>query len=903
MFKVGQRWFSEAEPELGLGTIIEVVDKQIKVAFNASEEERTYGSKTAPLKRLHYSVGDEIQTSEGTKHIVTEAIDNDGLMTYLCGETKIDEAFLKADLNFSKPHDKLFAGAFDEPALFNLRYESFLKKRAYQQFKHKGLLGSRVRLIPHQVFLSGSISERMNPKVMLADEVGLGKTIEAGLVLNSLIEKHKVHRALVIVPDSLVYQWFFELQNKFNITAKTMSLTDELGIEAEDLEEGSHYVISLGRLVEDDRLRENVLSTTDWDILIIDEAHSLKWTKEQSSPEFDLAKNLSKIIPSLILLSATPEILGVEGHFSRLNLLDESKFSNLEKYLADSKKYRDHLPLISKIIANNHTNDDLKSYFSDDDISSLKNHGEIIKALIDRHGTGRVYFRNTREYLEKFDLFFPKRKLHDYPISIDGEINDKIVFSKKLLLLKKVLEENEDEKVLLLVQSKVIALKIQRQLESLTSIDVGLFHSGQSLMERDRQAAYFANPDGARILLCTEIGSEGRNFEFAHHLYLFDLPKLPEQLEQRIGRLDRIGQKKNINIHVPFIKGTFEEILFRWYSEVIGSFTAAPKGATSFYSINREEFQKLLIERFNSDHLSDFIERKKQEYAKLCQELSQGHDALLDLNSFNKEEAFKIIETIKSFNENNNLQEYLELSSEACGLHLEELSKDVFFIRPNDNMLIPSYPALDSEGFSFTKDRDMALVRDDLKYLTWEHPLVRGTIDLFSQSEIGNMTAVTHNGILGQDVFFEFIFKLECVGSESSEITRFLPLTPIRVLLDSKAQDVTAKIPKAKIDKISDPSVAVDRKQQISKIPKDAFKEFLIKAGKLASSRSEKYKTMGLEALTMFCKGEIGRLESLKKSNDLIKDSDIQQWQDFFENSKSNIIDAKISIDSIRVIL
>jgi ATP-dependent helicase HepA len=903
MFIVGQRWFSEAEPELGLGTIESVLDKQVKVTFKASDEVRTYGSKTAPLKRLKYAVNDQILTDEGLKFTVSEIIENEGLVVYQCGEVEVEERQLKADLNFSKPQDKLFAGSFDEPALFDLRYESFLKKRAYQQFKHKGLLGSRVRLIPHQVFLSGSISERINPKVMLADEVGLGKTIEAGLVLNSLIEKHKVHRALIIVPDSLVYQWFFELQNKFNITAKTMSLTDELGIEAEDIEEGSHYVVSLGRLIQDDNLREKVLNTKDWDILIMDEAHALKWTKEKSSPEFDLAKNLSKIIPSIILLSATPEILGVEGHFSRLNLLDESKFSDLDKYLKESKNYREHLPLISKIIANEHSDSDLSSYFSSEEISNFNNHGEIIRALIDRHGTGRVYFRNTREYLEKFDLFFPKRKLSAYPIEIEGQINDKIVFSKKLIILKNILDENPEEKVLLLVQSKVIALKIQRQLEAMTSVSVGLFHSGQSLMERDRQAAYFADQDGARILLCTEIGSEGRNFEFAHHLYLFDLPKLPEQLEQRIGRLDRIGQKKDINIHVPFVKGSFEEVLFRWYNEVIGSFNAAPKGATSFYASHRDELQKLLVENFDDKKLSNFITEMTKQYEVLCQELSQGHDALLDLNSFNKEESYKIIETIHSFNEKHNLQDYLDMATEACGLHLEELSRDVYFIRPNDNMLIPSYPALDSEGFSFTKDRDLALVRDDLKYLTWEHPLVRGTIDLFSQSEIGNMSAVTHNGALGADVFFEFIFKLECVGSESSEITRFLPITPVRVLLNSKSIDMTAKIPKSKLDQLVDASVSSESKVQISKIPKAAFNEFLKKAAMLANDRSKKYKTMGQEALGIFCKGEIGRLESLKKSNSLIKDSDIKPWKDFYESSKSNIENATISIDSIRVIL
>jgi ATP-dependent helicase HepA len=903
MFSIGQRWYSEAEPELGLGIVQETESKQVKVYFKASEELRTYGSKTAPLKRITYEIGEEIFDEEGNKYTITEVLNQNEILFYKTQTSVIPETDLKSALNFSKPQDKLFAGAFDDHNLYSMRYESFLKRRAYELFKHKGLLGSRIRLIPHQVYLSRTVSERISPKVMLADEVGLGKTIEAGLILKSLIQKHKVDRALIIVPDSLVYQWFFELQNKFNLSAKTMSMEDELGIEAEQLDEGSHYIISLSRVMSDEQLRKDILETLDWDLLIVDEAHSLKWTEQESSAEYNFVKSLSKQIDSMILLSATPEILGVDGHFSRLNLLDENKFTSLQAYIDQTKKYKDHLPLISKIVNQKHSKRELKEYFSDTEISDFKDHKDIIKALIDRHGTGRVYFRNTREYLEKFNLFFPKRKLHSFSIKVDGAINDKIVFSKKLLYLKEILEKNPNEKVLLLVQSKVIALKIQRQLESLTTVPVGVFHSGQSLMERDRQAAYFADPKGARILLCTEIGSEGRNFEFAHHLFLFDLPKLPEQLEQRIGRLDRIGQKRDINIHVPFVKDSFEEVLFLWYRDVIASFSQAPKGATSFYKEHREEFHTLLTEEFNQKAVEDFIQNKKILYTELCQRLSQGHDALLDLNSFDKDVALKTIEKINEFNDVNDIQRFMEQSSDACGLHLEELSQDVFFIRPNDNMLIPSYPALDSEGFSYTSSRDLSIVRDDLKFLSWEHPLVLGTIELFTQSEIGNMAIATHQKKLGEEVFFEFIFKLEAIGSESSEVSTFLPVTPLRVLLNSKNLDVTKKFPRAKIEELLSAEVSSEQKANISKIPKETFKQFILNATKVAHGRANKYKTMGLESLNVFSQNEISRLVSLNSKNSVVSSTDIENWKVFLQNSKKQITEAQISIDSIRVIL
>lgn len=903
MYIVGQRWFSEAEPELGLGIISAVENKTLTIDFPAANEKRTYGSKTAPIKRVRYEIDDNIQTEDGKEYTVQDIQENNGVLFYLTSSDVIPEMQLKSALSFTRPQDKLFAGSYDSNTLFSLRYKSYLHQRAYQQFKNKGLLGSRVSLIPHQSYIAGSITERINPRVMLADEVGLGKTIEAGLILKSLILKNKVERSLIIVPDSLVYQWFFELQNKFNIQAKTMSMNDELDIEAENLNEGPHYIISLSRLTEDKKLQDEVLATNDWDILIIDEAHQLRWSPDSPGPEYTIAEKLSQRIPSCILLSATPEMLGKEGHFSRLKLLDPNRFNNLENFLNESKDYSEYIPTLKKIISKEHNESDLKKYFSTEEIENFEGHDEMINALIDRHGTGRVYFRNTREHLEKFDLFFPKRKLHAHPIKIDGNLNDKIVFSRKLIELKKLLEEYPNEKVLLLVHSKVLVLKIYNQLENLINIPMAMFHSSQSLMERDRQAAYFADPDGARILLCTEIGSEGRNFEFAHHLFLFDLPKVPEQLEQRIGRLDRIGQTKDINIHVPYIINSFEEILFRWYNEVITSFKLAPKGATPFYKENHEELHKLLESPFNADKLNSFISKKSKEYSELCHKLNEGHDLLLDLNSFNKVKAMQVIESVNKYNSEQDLKDYINHACDAIGISNEDLNEVSYFIKPTDNMYLPSYPSLPVDGFSYTMDRKVALVRDDLKFLSWEHPLVQGTMDLFTNSEIGNMTATTHQGKLGNNIFFEFIFKLECIAGFRSDTTRFLPITPIRVLFDGTGTDITTKYPKAKLDPILIDIHSHEDKAKLSQIPKDAFNSLLKKAQIIATKRAGKYIQMAKESLDHSTNQEIFRLKDLMKVNPMIKESDIQIWEEQKKLNLEKIEKSDLNIDAIRVII
>ena len=130
----------------------------------------------------------------------------------------------------------------------------------------------------------------------------------------------------------------------------------------------------------------------------------------------------------------------------------------------------------------------------------------------------------------------------------------------------------------MICRSKEKVEALQSGLLDVLKVDSALFHEDLSLIQRDRNAAYFANQEGAQILLCSEIGSEGRNFQFAHHLVLFDLPLNPELLEQRIGRLDRIGQTSTIQIHVPYYKDSWTELLFDWHHKALNGMENSLKG-------------------------------------------------------------------------------------------------------------------------------------------------------------------------------------------------------------------------------------------------------------------------------------------------------------------------------------
>ncbi len=144
------------------------------------------------------------------------------------------------------------------------------------------------------------------------------------------------------------------------------------------------------------------------------------------------------------------------------------------------------------------------------------------------------------------------------------------------------------EKLLLICRTQQKVEAIESALRERINVKVAMFHEGLSLVQRDRNAAWFSEKDGARIWIASKIGSEGRNFQFAHHLVLFDLPLDPELLEQRIGRLDRIGQTSEIQVHVPFLGGSPQEALARWYHEGLDSFEKICRAARNSRSFRCE---------------------------------------------------------------------------------------------------------------------------------------------------------------------------------------------------------------------------------------------------------------------------------------------------------------------------
>jgi ATP-dependent helicase HepA len=160
-FALGQRWISDTESDLGLGTVVAIEPRTVSLMFPASDENRLYARHDAPVTRVMFNVGDVIESHEGWS-LKVEAIEEDkGIITYI--GTRIDteesdvalrEIFLSHQIRFNKPQDKLFAGQIDRMDRFALRYRAL--KNQYEQLKSplRGLCGMRAGLIPHQLYIA-----------------------------------------------------------------------------------------------------------------------------------------------------------------------------------------------------------------------------------------------------------------------------------------------------------------------------------------------------------------------------------------------------------------------------------------------------------------------------------------------------------------------------------------------------------------------------------------------------------------------------------------------------------------------------------------------------------------------------------------------------------------------------
>jgi ATP-dependent helicase HepA len=759
--------------------------------------------------------GERAELDDGSWFGIVAVEEHDRLLTYRGERACADESRLSPTMQVHTPLQLLLGAAPDSNDAFALRRQALATKCDIATSAVRGFVGPRIDLLPHQMSVAGRVSGRFIRRALLSDEVGLGKTIEAGLILHNCLVRGLVRRALICVPESLVHIWFVELLRKFAITARIID-ADTIG--PEEIEQGSDnpflrdavILADIGFLSSRPPLARLALEA-EWDMAIFDEAHQAR----QGSAAFEFMRDAGERIRDLLMLTGTPQQNGVEGHFARLRILDPIRYPSLEEYRREMDSHQRIASCIEPVVLG-------QSRLSDETFATLRSAApdrealfadlrsalargamsqeDCIAALLDRLGVGRALFRNTRAAvggfpdrtvtLYKLDAAPPVRAAAAAAFAAgDAPADDGFApEDPRPRFVAKLLRDYPDDKFLIICRTREKVETFRSLLAKHISLDCATFHEGLSLVQRDRNAAWFAREDGARALLCSEIGSEGRNFQFVHHLIMLDLPLSPELVEQRIGRLDRIGQTQTICIHAPYLAGTPHEALVRWHAEGLGTLERNVSGAGEVHERLRDRLVAILRscaadEPGWRERLDEALSDARRIGGEVAARLEEGRDRLLELQSFDRPMAASLIDSIQQRDRDGSIERLVIRLLKEQSVIVEAVSEGVWKLwgAGVDQDL---FRGISSSRPLATFDRGAALAREDIEFITQDHPSLHGAIDLYLGSTRGTHAYAVWRTGAPRELILDALFVLECIAAPELAADRFLPPTPIRIAVD-----------------------------------------------------------------------------------------------------------------------
>jgi ATP-dependent helicase HepA len=414
-------------------------------------------------------------------------------------------------------------------------------------------LGGRVRLFPHQLHVAERATARIPVRWLLADEVGLGKTIEAALIMNRLLHTEKIERCLVVAPEALTVQWLGELWRKYHQVftlldpPRLADVVRDFGAGFNPFDVYRRAVLALETLVQRPELTGQAVSA-GIDLLVVDEAQRLRRPPgHPGEPEYRAVAPIAALGRHVLLLSATPLEDDAHGFFRLLQLLRPEEFpegmdvaARLESGVplppcTSSTRRVDigGLPPRAPVAvdlpphslqaspADGLRHDRVARPRALDRIRRALGSGAALRAVLGPDETGQ------RQQAEAMDRTDPRLEW---------------------LLTQAPRWRRTNEKTLVFAAHRETLEMLRDALSARAQLASGVFHEELSAARRDTEVARFRADDGPSILVSTEAGGEGRNFEFCHRLVLYDLPWKPWTVEQRIGRLDRIGRRIPVEI-------------------------------------------------------------------------------------------------------------------------------------------------------------------------------------------------------------------------------------------------------------------------------------------------------------------------------------------------------------------
>jgi ATP-dependent helicase HepA len=823
-FIVGMKVKYLPQPEWGVGYLVSVEEGGARavVSFPGREngEPLTVSARGGALVHATLDEGSAVKTLKGKVGVVVrEEEGGRGLKRYVIRfEDGKEDEYPESELKALPPKPDLLTmlkdGRTADSKNFLLRRQALQLDDERKNDALGALLASRVMVKPHQIGVVQRVLSGHRPRFVLADEVGLGKTIEAGMIFSALRLSGLARRVLVVAPSHLTVQWLVELFHKFNhlFTLMDSERYDESLNEQPTVSPWSRFnfvVTSLELLQRSEQYRKEAgAPEAHWDLVIIDEAHHLKGEKA-----YEAASALAKNCWGLLLLTATPMQLDPAEYQALLSLIDPLTAPTAKEFEARLAKQEELSKALRALLSGKNATKAVKELAAqfphDEALQEIDDPDELLLHLAETYSLSDRLIRNRRAMVGGFSarqlhvhsvelgkdelsardaalevlsessvrgaaLANLVRRLESSPAAFTAALKSNKVlaglkvslpdrdakFAAFAKLLKSIWAKEPRAKVLVFTEASDTLHMLQSKLRH-ESIEALGYHGDLPLAERDRQVARFRDPEGPKVLLATEVGGEGRNFQFAHHLINYDLPWSPSTVEQRIGRLDRIGQTQNVDIHVFDAPGTFSADVLRVLRDAVGVFGETVGGLDAVLEEVEPRLTELALEPAKKraayvDDLADKVKAAREQVKK-------AYDPLLDLRSFDKAEVKQLVQraherTGNEADEDETLDDGLWSIARDLDERLEECITELadrIGIKVDQDQEVDAFQcafhfgqALNVEalpGFDITEERtvlgtfwrDTAVEQEEIEYFATGHPLVESLFGFLRDGPYG----------------------------------------------------------------------------------------------------------------------------------------------------------------------
>ncbi len=901
MFVPGQRWLSQNEPELGLGLVIKAERGRVSVLFPASGETRQYTTSAAPLTRVKFSVGDEIHGHDGSRCVAEAVIESGGLLTYRGGGRDLPESALADSLNFTKPMDRLMNAQLDDKGLFNLRSKALHHRFETLRGHQRGFVGTRIDLIPHQLFAALQMRRKGVPRVVLADESGIGKTIEAGLVIHRLLVTSRVDRVLVSVPAEGLSRWHYELGRRMNLDF-AIAEEGKVPFPGAPLVLCSHDSLGKG-------------AKLGWDLIVIDYADQCK------------AKELKKLCtetPAVILLTDEPPAVEPAIHDQLQKLLDPKAKKGLK---IATEKGIDPVALAEKLTTTDAWSEEDKKALeiligAEVDTDALSGDGpdpreKALAALLEAVGAGRRLLRNTRAGIEGLPERDPlpeileadeaTREALRHEFLADGTPNPDFTYPEadpRLAWTIKYLDENPKDKVVLICATRERAEAIAAAVGSRAATH----HEGMDLAAKDQVIARFTEKESetaVQLIACSELGVEGRSLPFAHHLFLFDQPPHAIKLQKRISQLDRFGHMAKVRVHIPLVKETPAEIVYKWLSDGLDLYEEPCAVVTSCHRARVEEVcaLTLLPHAEALEKITALVEPVRAERDELLAKLEAGRDRLTELASYRVMPAHRILESVRRLDSDLSLDFLMLRLFEHFGFDAEDVNERTYNVKPKEkDRIAGALPEVPPTGQLMTFERQKAMARSEALFCTWDHPLVMNAIDFLITNVPGNSCYAVWEDLRAQLLLLEALFRVELENCPKRLYTmRFFSPAGVRLIVNHELEDVGNEYPMELVNR----NVRNGRREWIrtnGPALKQILPRMLESLTERATARAAEMSTTALAEMEALLVPELDRMKLLKKRGGPASDMEIQLMEDEITTLREVLSKPVVRLDSLRLV-